>query len=78
MRWAEILLFLLPFALFAVWRISIAFARPSLVWFALAFAVVLAAGTAYFGLERRLPRTDTYVPARIEDGKIVPGQGVPR
>jgi hypothetical protein len=48
MRSAEITLFLIPFALFAAWRISVAYARPSVVW------------------------------ARIEAGKIVPGQGVPR
>jgi hypothetical protein len=78
MRWAEVVLFFTPFLLFAAWRVSVAYARPSLAWGALGAALVLVGATAFFGLARRAPATDTYVPARIEDGKIVPGQGVPR
>jgi hypothetical protein len=78
MRWAELALFLVPFALFAAWRVSVAYARPSVVWGAVAVALLLAAGTAVYGLSRRVPKTDAYVPARIEAGKIVPGQGVPK
>jgi hypothetical protein len=76
MRWAEIFLFLVPFALFAAWRVSVAYAKPSVVWAALAVALVVASATVFFGLSRRLPSNDIYVPARIEAGKIVPGQGV--
>jgi hypothetical protein len=78
MRWAEILLFFTPFILFAAWRVSVAYARPSLAWGALGAALVLVGGTVVFGLERRVPGVDAYVPARIVDGKIVPGQGVPK
>ncbi len=78
MRWAEILLFFTPFLLFAAWRVSVAYARPSLAWGALGAALVLVGVTALFGLERRVPGADAYVPARIVDGKIVPGQGVPK
>jgi Family of unknown function (DUF6111) len=77
MRWLELALFFVPFALFAAWRLSVTLARPSLVWAALAAVLVLTAGTVFFGLTRRVPPTDAYVPARIVDGKIVPGQGVP-
>jgi hypothetical protein len=78
MRWAELALFLVPFALFAAWRLSTILARPSLVWGTLAAVLLLAAGTIVFGLSRRLPPTAAYVPARIEGGRIVPGQGVPK
>jgi Family of unknown function (DUF6111) len=67
-----------PFALVAVWRLSATLARPALVWAAVAAVLVLAAGTVLFGLSRRVPPTETYVPARIVDGKIVPGTGVPK
>ena len=77
MRWAEVALFLAPFALFAVWRLSARMARPSLVWGALAAVLLLAVVTVVFGLSRRLPPGDAYVPARIGDGHIVPGQGAP-
>ncbi len=76
MRWAEVLLFFTPFLLFGAWRVSVAYARPSLAWGALGAALVLMGATAFFGLERRAPATDAYVPARIVDGKIVPGQDV--
>lgn len=78
MRWAELALFLVPFVLFAAWRLSAALARPALVWGAVAVVLALVAGTVFYGLSRRVPPTDTYVPARIVDGKIVPGQGVPK
>ncbi len=78
MRWVEVALFLAPFALFAAWRLSARLARPSLLWGMIAVVLVLAVGTVLFGLSRRLPPSDAYVPARIVDGKIVPGRGVPK
>jgi hypothetical protein len=78
MRWAELALFLVPFALYAAWRLAAAVARPALVWAALAIALVLAAGTVVFGLTWQLGPREAYVPARIEDGRIIPGHGVPR
>ena len=78
MRWAELALFLVPFALYAAWRISAVVARPSLVWGTLALVLLLAAGTVWFGLSRRMPPGDAYVPARVVDGQVVPGKGVPK
>jgi hypothetical protein len=78
MRWAELALFLVPFALYAAWRLSAVVARPWLVWAVLALALLLAAGTVWYGLSRSVPPTDAYVPARIVGGKIVPAQGVPK
>jgi hypothetical protein len=78
MRWFEIALFLAPFALFIAWRLAVAYARLGIVWVSLAAVLLLAVATAVYGLSRRVPPTDAYVPARIEAGRIVPGQGVPK
>ncbi len=77
MRWAELALFLSPFALYGAWRLAAARAQPALLWATAAAVAVLAAGTVWFGLARRLDRTETYVPAQWQNGRIVPGHGVP-
>ena len=75
MRWAEVALFLVPFALFVAWRVAARLARPEIVWAAVAIVLVLGAGTVWLGLSHRLARRETYVPARVENGRIVPGHG---
>ena len=77
MRWAELALFLSPFVLYAAWRLAAARAQPALLWGAVAAVTVVATATLWFGLARRLERGETYVPAQLEDGRIVPGHGVP-
>lgn len=77
MRWAELALFLSPFALFAAWRLAATLARPALVWGTVAIVVALATGIVVYGLRQRERPGETYVPARIVDGTIVPGHGVP-
>jgi hypothetical protein len=77
MRWAELALFLSPFLLYGAWRLAAARAQPALVWGAAALIALLAVGTVWLGLARRLDPGETYVPARIEGGRIVPGHGVP-
>ncbi len=76
MRWAEFALFLSPFALYAAWRLASARAQPALLWGVAALVAGLAVGTVWYGLTRRLPPGESYVPAHIEDGRIVPGHGV--
>jgi hypothetical protein len=78
MRWGEAALFMVPFALFAVWRLSASLARPYLAWGALTTVLALAIGAVLFGLSRRVSPHDSYVPAHMVDGKIIPGQGVAR
>jgi type II secretory pathway component PulM len=78
MRWAEIALFCAPFALYAAWRLAAALARPAIVWGTVAVVAVLALGTIWAGLSRRLERGETYVPAHTVNGRIVPGHGVPQ
>lgn len=75
MRWAELALFLSPFALYAAWRIAAARAQPALLWSTVGAVALLAAGTIWFGLSRKLERGKTYVPAQWENGRIVPGHG---
>jgi type II secretory pathway component PulM len=77
MRWAELALFLAPFALYAAWRIAAARARPSIVWGTSAVVGVLVVGTVWAGLARRLDRHEAYVPAHWQNGRIVTGHGAP-
>lgn len=76
MRWAEIGLFLVPFFLYAAWRLAAARATPSLVWGAIAIVLLFACVVVGLGLTRRLDRGDTYVPAHVENGEVVAGHGV--
>ena len=75
LRLAEIGLFLLPFAMYALWRVLGARSTPFVLWGTLACVLALAGITAWYGLSRALPRGEAYVPARLEDGHIVPGHG---
>ncbi len=75
LRLSELALFVSPFLLFGVWRLAAAYGVPS------ATAVVVAAGAllvmlgvlVWFGEERALPPGAAYVPAHVENGRIVPG-----
>ena len=40
--------------------------------------LVFGAALSWFGVHQRLPPDARYVPARIEDGRIVPGHAGPR
>ncbi len=74
MRWAELALFLVPFVLYAAWRVAAAQARVALAFGAVAVALaVFAAGMIWFDVSRKLSPAQTYVPARIVGGEIVPG-----
>ena len=77
MRWAEMALFLSPFALYAAWRVAAQRAQPAVLWGVAAAVAVLAVGTVWVGLARRLDRGETYVPAQWQNGRIVPGHGAP-
>lgn len=70
---AEILLFLLPFGLFALWRKLYPQAEPTRVVLVLAaVGIILAAvGAAWYGLNRRLESDRPYEPAHLRDGQVV-------
>ena len=78
MRWAELGLFLAPFILYAAWRLAAAWARPAVAWGALAAVGALMAATLWTGLSHRLDRDAIYVPAHMQDGRMVAGHGAPR
>jgi len=77
MRWAELALFLSPFLVYAAWRIAAARAEPRIAWSVVGAVAVLAVSTVIWGIARSLGPGEMYVPAHIEDGRIVPGHGVP-
>ena len=78
MRWAEAGLFLAPFLLYAAWRLSSVYAKPSLVWGAGFAVLLLVAITVWLGLTRKIDRGEAYVPAHVEDGRVVPGHAASR
>ncbi|HSU05575.1 MAG TPA: DUF6111 family protein [Acetobacteraceae bacterium] len=75
LRLSELALFLSPFLLFAAWRFALARGlRSGPVVATAAGALVLMIGVLmWFAADRALPRNGAYVPARLEDGRIVPG-----
>ncbi len=70
----EILLFLAPFAAYALWRRFNPSDEPSDVVLLLAAVgvVLMVAGGLLYGLSHSMGREDAYVPPRMEDGRIVP------
>jgi 4-amino-4-deoxy-L-arabinose transferase-like glycosyltransferase len=76
LRFAEFGLFLLPFAVYAAWRFLGVRASARVVWAAVAIFVSLVVAVVWYGLNARLDRGETYVPAHLQDGRIVPGHGV--
>ena len=76
----EFLLFLAPFAAYALWRRLNPGAEPSpaVVWLGLAGIGLAMAGAVWYGLSVSMEPGTVYVPARMEDGRIVPGHAEPR
>lgn len=75
LRFSEIGLFLVPFALYASWLVLGRRLPAMLVWGAVALTVAMGVGTVWFGLVNRLGRNETYVPAAVVNGRLVPGHG---
>ena len=80
LRLVEILLFLLPFAVFAAWRVLAPAGGPSPRVLAVAVCAVLALITVLIWFSRydTIPGGNSYVPAQLQGGRIVPGHGAPR
>ncbi len=79
-RAVELSIFLTPLVAYFVWRRFAAsgqLAPPRYALVALLVALVVAgAGLAWTGLEERHAEGSHYVPASMQDGRIVPGHGV--
>jgi hypothetical protein len=73
LRFDEIGLFLVPFALFVVWRILGPRMPPWLVWAAAVAVMAMAGGTVWYGLDRRTAPGSIYDPAQLEGGRIISG-----
>jgi hypothetical protein len=78
----ELLLFLAPFALYAAFLFATragvfdpdAWSTRALLWLGLAAIVCAAIGLAVLMQFSRAPAHSKYVPAHIENGKLVPGR----
>ena len=78
MRFVEIALFLAPFVIFAAWRMTATVSgapSPRVLAASAALLVVLLVALLWLHQEGALPPGTTYVPARLEDGRIVPAHG---
>jgi len=77
LRLGELALFLSPFILFAIWHLSAARGYPTQATVtAAAFALLVMLGMLlWYTRETALPSGETYVPARLENGRVVPGHG---
>lgn len=76
----ELLLFLMPFAAYGLWRKINPHHEPSTVLLVLAGigVALMLAGAFWFGLSRSMPPGTTYVPAHLEGDHIEPGHAEPR
>ncbi len=79
LRFAELALFLSPFAAFFIWRLLAVEGGPSLRVVLLSACCIAALAGVLVWLSRRdvLPPGAPYVPAHLQDGRIVPGHGGP-
>ena len=76
-RLIELALFLTPFALFAAWWVLGAAATPRILAAACVALGVLGGGLLWFGTHRQMDPGERYVPAHLENGRILPAIGVP-
>ena len=76
----EVLLFILPFALYALWRKLNPDAAPNqrLLLMALIGIAFAMGGAVYYGLSRRMQGDVVYVPPRWDGGRVEPGHAEPR
>ncbi len=79
MRFAEIALLAVPFVVFVAWRLLAPSAGPPKVLVVAVTATVVAMAGLLLGLwyEDAEPPGTGYVPAQLQDGRIVPGREVP-
>lgn len=75
-RLMQVVLFLLPFAGYGLWLWSGRKYTRQLLWGTLGAMLVMLVAAAWLELTGAVPPDMTYVPPRLEDGRVVPGQAV--
>lgn len=80
LRLVEVALFLAPFAIVAIWRLLLPAQGPSLRLIAVlcAVAAMLAGTLLWFRAEDAEAPVAAYVPAHIQDGRVLPSGEAPR
>ena len=75
MRWSEAALLVLPFVLFAAWRAAGKHQvwATRVLWTVTGVLVAVAAAGLWLGVTGGQPPGQAYVPARLQDGRIVGG-----
>ncbi len=78
-RLAELALFLAPLAAYALWRVTVTRGQqgpsPVLLSGILVGLLGFGAGLAWFGVRERFSTSADYVPAVLQDGRVVQGHG---
>jgi hypothetical protein len=75
LRAVDLGLYLVPTALFLAWLVLGRVATRRFVVAAVVAVATLGAFAVIYGQERSIPGGDAYVPARLENGRIVQGHG---
>ena len=78
LRLLEIALFLMPFAAYGVWLWSGRRFTRELLWGTVGAMLVMLMAAAWLELSQAVPPGMTYVPPRMENGRVVPGHAVRR
>ncbi|MBV8398835.1 MAG: hypothetical protein JOZ58_18700 [Acetobacteraceae bacterium] len=75
LRFAELALFLAPFAAYLVWYLTASRGGPSpgLLAISAGALVILAAALIWFAMQEKLGPGQVYVPAQLQGGRIIPG-----
>ena len=80
LRLAELVLFVAPFVVFAIWRfMAVEGGPPTRVVAVMMCVLLLIAGVlVWLSRDEALPPGVGYEPARLQDGKVISGHAVPR
>ena len=76
----ETALFLVPIAVYAIWRVTAVQGGPSsrALIAGVTAVVILGASLVWYVRAERIDPTATYIPPRIEDGRLIPGHAMPK
>ena len=79
-RLAELALFFAPVAAYALWRMTVTRGQqgpsPALLSGILLGLLGFGAGLAWFGVRERFSTSADYVPAVLQEGRVVQGHGM--